>query len=287
MKIKFVTDSVADLPQDWVDQWDVGVVPCYINYGGKSYADDGVELVREDYYTMLAQGVESDYPSTAAMSPEVAREAIDRAAADADHVIMITTPAKLSAIYNNFKVASAHLPMEKMTLIDSGQLSLGMGWQVMAGVETAAETGDLDKTLAAIHTMREAQRIYATIGSLEFLRRSGRLSWARASIGTLLNIKPVVELRDGEAPVMARTRTFTRGLDKLAEIVRERAPFDRVAILHINNPEGADSLQAMIADVLPDNVITGLIGPTVGTHIGPGTVGVGMVKKGWNDAIST
>jgi len=285
MKIKFVTDSVADVPPELAAQWGIEVVPCYVNYNGESYKDDGVELVREAYYNELEHL--SDPPSTSAMSPELAREAIDRAYADADHVIMITTPARLSGIYNAFKAASDHLPEENVTLIDSGQLSLGMGWQVLAGAEVAAETGDLAQTRAAIDAMRDAQRIYATIGSLDHLRRSGRIGWATASIGTLLNIKPVVELRDGDANAIARVRTFNRALDKLAELAEGHAPFDRVAILHVNNPQGIEAVRERLADVLPENVTTGLINPAVGTHIGPGSVGVGIVSKGWKNAIST
>ncbi len=285
MKIKFVTDSVADIPPDLAQQHDIGIVPCYVNYGNESYKDDGIELVREDYYNQLEHM--SDHPTTSAMSPELAREAIDRAYADADHVIMITTPARLSGIHNAFKAGAAHLPAENVTLIDSGQLSVGMGWQVLAGVETATATGDLQKTLAAIDAMRKSQRIFATIGELEFLRRSGRIGWATASIGTLLSIKPVVELREGDAKPITRVRTFNRALDKLAEIAGQNAPFDRVAILHINNPDGAQAVRTRLADILPDNVITGLINPALGTHIGPGSVGVGIVSKGWNNAIST
>ncbi len=281
MKIKFVTDSVADIPPQVAAQLDIGIVPCYVNYGGESYKDDGIELVREDYYNQLENL--PDHPSTSAMSPDLARQAIDKAFADADHLILITTPAKLSGIYNAFKQGSAHLPQERVTLIDSGQLSIGMGWQVIGGAEVAQITGDLTKTLAAIKTMRAAQKIHATIGSLEFLRRSGRISWARANIGTLLNIKPVIELRDGEVSPIARVRTFKRSLDKLAEIAQANAPYERMAILHINNPEGAQTLREMITGILPEDVMTGLLGPALGTHIGPGSVGLATVSKGWKE----
>jgi DegV family protein with EDD domain len=281
MKIKFVTDSVADIPPTIAKQWDIGIVPCYVNYSGKSYKDDGIDLIREDYYNQLENL--PDHPTTSAMSPELARESIDKAFAEADHLILITTPAKLSGIYNAFRQGSAHLPQDRVTLIDSGQLSIGMGWQVIGGAEVADATGDLQKTLSAIEKMRNAQQIHATIGSLEFLRRSGRIGWATANIGTLLNIKPVIELKDGEVSPIARVRTFKRSLDKLAEIAQANAPYERVAIVHINNPEGAEMLRTMITDILPDEIMTGLIGPALGTHIGPGSVGLATVSKGWKE----
>jgi DegV family protein with EDD domain len=286
MKIKFVTDSVADIPADRVERWGIEVVPCYVNYGGESYKDDGVELVRESYYDQLS--TMDDYPSTAAMSPDLARQYIDRAAQDADHVVMITTPAKLSGIHNAFRLGAAHLPPEHYTLIDSGQLSIGIGWQVLGAAEVAAETGDLDKTLKAVDAIRDHMNIYATVGSLEFLRRSGRIGWAMAGIGTLLNIKPVVYVQDGEIDPITRVRTFKRAMDKLVELARQHAPYERLAILHINNPDGAAVLRSALADLAPENTLTGLIGPALGTHIGPGSVGIGTISKGWKEhAIST
>lgn len=285
MKIKFVTDSVADIPPNLVEQWDITVVPCFVNYGGNSYADDGVELVREEYYKIL--GSLSDVPTTSAMSPDFAREYIDKAYENADHLVMITTPPHLSGIHNAFRLGSAHLPQDHVTLIDSRQLSIGMGWQVLAGAEIAAETGDIQKTLAAIESVQNMQNVYAGISDLTFLRRSGRVGWATASIGTLLNIKPIVHVDYGEVKSFAKVRNFKRILEKLGETARESAPYDKMAILHINNEEGLAALKDHLADVLPEDTITGLIGPALGTHIGPGSIGFAGVKKGWKDAIST
>ncbi|PJF23068.1 MAG: hypothetical protein CUN56_02825 [Phototrophicales bacterium] len=285
MKIKFVTDSVADIPPHLVEKWDITVIPCFVNYGGNSYADDGVELIREEYYQIL--GTLEDVPTTSAMSPDFAREFIDRAYQDADHLVMITTPAHLSGIHNAFRLGSAHLPQDHVTLIDSGQLSIGIGWQVLAGAEVAAETGDLQKTLAAIEYIQRTQQVYAGINDLAYLRRSGRVGWAAASIGTLLNIKPVVHVERGNVESIARVRSFKRALDKLAELAQENAPYDKMAILHINNEDGLAALKERLADILPDETIVGLIGPALGTHIGPGSVGFAGITKGWKDAIST
>ncbi len=283
-KIKFVTDSVADIPADLVEQWGITVVPCFVNYGGKSYADDGVELVREEYYASL--GSMPDFPKTSAMPPDVARGPIEAAFQDADHIIIVTTPAKLSAIHNTMRLAASDLPQDRVTLIDSGTVSIAMGWQVLIGAEVAAETGDLAKTLAAIESVQKNLFLYATVSTMEFLRRSGRIGWATASIGELLQIKPVLQVIDGEVLPIARVRTFSRALDKVIGLVREHAPFDRLALLHINNPEGVEIVRERISDIMPPDTRLGLVNPAVGTHIGPGTVGLGGIRKGWKDAIS-
>lgn len=282
-RIKFVTDSVADLPPELAQKWDITVVPCFVNYGGGSYADDGVELVREDYYRQLGQM--SEFPTTSAMPPDFARERIDPVMERADHVIIVTTPAKLSGIHNAMRLAVADYPPERVTVIDGGMISIGLGFQSVLGAEVAAETGDLQTTLRAVHAARDNIKVYAAIATMEFLRRSGRVGWAAASIGALLQIKPLVEVRDGEVLPAARARTFNRALDKVAELVREQGELERVGLLHINNLDGMQDLKQRLADVMPANTITGMICPAIGSHIGPGAVGIVTVKKGWKDAI--
>ncbi len=285
MKIKFLTDSVCDIPDDLLRQYHITIAPIFVNFGGQSFADDGIELKRDDFYRRLR--TLEDYPHTSAMSPELARTYIDRAYADADHLFIITTPKGLSGIYNAMRLGSEHLPQERVTLIDSGQLSIGMGWQVLIGAQVAQETGDVALTHRAIMSAQANQHVYCTVGSLDFLRRSGRVSWAAANIGNFLNIKPVVQCREGEVHPIARVRTFNRALDKLAELARANAPYDKFAILHILNEEGFHALQDRLADILPPDTIVGTVGPALGTHVGPGAVGFAAVSKGWKDAIST
>ncbi|GAB4528302.1 MAG: DegV family protein [Anaerolineae bacterium] len=286
-KIKLVTDSVSDIPPDLQARWDITVVPCFVNYGGESYADDGIELVREDFYTKIGQM--SETPTTSAMSPDFAKEYIDRAFEGADHLIILTTPAKLSGIHNAMRLAASTLPPERVTVIDSGQVSLGMAWQVLAAAEIAAETGNVQKTLKAIQAVRQHQALYAMIDTLEFLRRSGRVGWAAAGVGNLLQIKPVIHIENGEIVPVARVRTLSRALDKLEELALAQAPVDKLAIAHINNPEGLEMLRERLAGIAPEGTetIISTIAPAVGVHTGPGTVGFATVSKGWKDAIAT
>jgi DegV family protein with EDD domain len=280
-KIKFVTDSVADIPADMVEKWNITVVPAFVNYGDSSYADDGVALVREDYYAKL--GSMRETPTTSAMPSELAREMATKAFEDADHLIILTTPAKLSGIYNSMRLGIADLPQSQITLMDSGQISLGMGWQVLLGAEVAAETGDVAKTLDTIKRVRDNQRLYAGLATLEFLRRSGRVGWAAANIGALLRITPVLKVVEGDVIPLERVRTFKRVIDKMEELIRAEAPIDRIAMLHINNEDSLNELRDRLSDVLPPDAITGTICPTIGTHTGPGTIGAALVKKGWRD----
>jgi DegV family protein with EDD domain len=276
-RIKFVTDSTCDLSPEVVEKYDIQVAPCYINYGGESYADDGVELDRDEYYSKL--GSMPDHPTTAAMPPDVAKEHIQRAWQDADHVVIVTAPKELSAIYNAMRIGAQDFPQDSITLIDSEQLSLGLGWQVQAGAEAAAETGDLDAVLAEIERVRRDVWVYAVLGSLESLRRSGRINWAAAGVGSLLQVKPVIRVKYGRIDSAARIRTFSRAVEKLVEFSHEQAPLERAAILHVANPEAVEPLREQLAGILPDDVLIGTITPTLGTHLGPGTIGVGLLHK--------
>ncbi|MBK9122374.1 MAG: DegV family protein [Chloroflexi bacterium] len=279
LKIKFVTDSVADLPQEIVDKHDIGVVPTFVNYGGQSFADDGKELDREAFYRELP--AMASHPTTAAPPPALAEEALQRAAESADHVIAIVTPAKLSTTYNSFRIGGSGLPSNKYTLIDSGQLSLGMGWQVIIGAEVAAQTGNVEATLDAIQRVRQNQALYVALVTMEFLRRGGRVGWAAAGIGALLQIKPILQVHEGEVLAAARVRTFGKAVDHMIDILREQAPIDRLAIIHSNNLDGALEVKERIADILPEETQILRVGPTLGVHIGPGSLGFASVSTSW------
>jgi DegV family protein with EDD domain len=203
----------------------------------------------------------------------------------ADHVVIVTTPAGLSGIYNSMRIAMRDFPEDRITLIDSEQVSMGIAWQVLLGAEVAGETGDVDKTLAAIEQVRKHLQVYAVLTTLEFLRRSGRVSTVAASIGSLLGIKLVIQVKDGQILPVARVRTFGRALAKIVELITPHAPFDRLAIMHAINPEGGNALLERLGDTVPPDIRMESICPAIGVHGGPGIVGVATVSKGWKDAI--
>jgi DegV family protein with EDD domain len=131
--------------------------------------------------------------------------------------------------------------------------------------------------------VRKNQRLFAALSTLEYLQRSGRVGWAAANIGALLQIKPILEVEDGEAKAAQRVRTFSRAMQQLAIYAREDAPLDRLALLHTNNLEGVEELREQIKDILPENTLTINITPVVGAHIGPGGLGIVTVRKSWKE----
>lgn len=278
-KIRFVTDSTCDLPPELIEKHQIGVVPAFVNYDGNSYADDGMELIREDYYNKLSSL--RPFPTTSAPPPGLAEKVIKEHFQDADHLVIVTAAAKLSGIYNAMRLGSADLPPDRVTLIDSLSTTMGLGWQVLFGAEVAEQTGDVEQVKDTITRVRQAQRVYAALGTLEFLHRSGRVGWAAAGIGALLQIKPVIEVKDGEVPSIARVRTFSRAVDELVRLAHETAPMDRLAILYVSDLDSAHALHERLRDIAPPDTFFVRVCPAIGTHIGLSGLGIAPVQQSW------
>ncbi len=278
-KIRFVTDSTCDIPDDLVEKWQIGVVPIFVNIGDESYADDGESLDRVDYYERLPSL--HPFPTTAAPSPGMAKARIDEAAAEADHVIVITAPAKLSALHDSFRLGCAHLPPERVTLVDGGTVTMALGYQILIGAEVAAETGDLAQVLAMMEQARAQCKLVAVLNTLDNLRRSGRINLAAAGIGTLLQIKPMITVTDGEVEILARVRTNKRAHTDLVQRLRALAPMERLSLLHVNNPEGIDWLREEVSDILPEELQVINVNPALGTHVGTKAIGFVALPKNW------
>jgi DegV family protein with EDD domain len=280
-KIRIICDSTCDIPSDLLAKHHIQVVPCFVNYEGNSFADDGVQLKRDEYYRQLPNI--RPVPKTSAFPPGLVEPVLEETLKEADHIIILSVPAKLSGVYNAFRLGMGNFPSDKITLIDSGQLTMGLGWQVIIAAEVAEATGDVAAVKSAVQRVRENQRVFAALDTLEYLRHSGRVGWAGASLGSLLQIKPILDVREGEVKSHSRVRTFKRAMDELVTLAREQAPLDRLAILHADNLQGAKELQAALKDVAPADTLTVFITPTIGTHIGPGGLGFASVSKSWRN----
>lgn len=280
-KIRVITDSVADIPQNLLDKWNIDIVPCYVNYGGESYSDDGKDLDRADFFNYLQNNKE--VPTTAAPSPGLAEEIVTNALEGYDHLISINVAESLSATYNNVLLACNTVDEKRTTVIDSESVSMGIGWLAIIAAEVAAETGDVDAVVRAVNNVKKNHKLYAGIYNMEYLRRSGRVTAVAASIGSLLQIKPIVQvIEKGEVVAAHRVRTFKKVRSKLRELLEEeRGLLDRIAIIHTADEESAKQFIADNKDLLPDDTIIAEVGPTLGTHIGPNALGFVSVNKAW------
>jgi len=275
MSIRIVTDSTCDLPKDTVAEHRITVVPLYINVGGQGYLD-GVELTREEFYERLP-----DYdppPTTATPGPEQFRRAYEALAAEgASEILSIHISETLSATVNSARLGAQATESVPVTVIDSGSLSLGMGFLTMA----AAKLVDLGRSLREIVPLLEDQisrtHVFAALDTLEFLRRGGRMNRALATVGSWLQMKPLLRMHAGEA-IAERVRTTETATKRLVELLGELVPLEQVALVHTHALERAADLLDRVRHLLPDGKIMSVdITPVFGTHLGPGAVGFSCV----------
>jgi len=274
MKMGFVTDSTADVPAEVARQYGIEVVPALVNIAGKSYAD-GVELSREDFYTRLP-GLKP-LPTTSAPSVGSFRVCYETLLkSGVDQILSIHLPNALSGTYNAARLAAQDFS-QQVKVLDSGQLSLGVGFQVILAAEAAARGAILDEVLALVESIRQRVRVAALLESIEYVRRSGRVSWATAMIGGILRLQPLVELRYGLVHRLGQARTRLQGVERLVETLHSWGPLERLAVLHTNAEAAARQLLEEVKSLAAVPPLLVNVTTAVGTHVGPNGLGFAAV----------
>ena len=279
MTIRIVTDSACDVPADIAAELNITIIPVYINIGDESYLD-GVELTRREFFDNLPDY--KTFPTTAAPSigtfTAVYQELADHGV---DEIISIHIPEGLSATFHSARLGAAEVTGATVTLFDSMQLTMGAGLQVIMAAEAAAAGKSLSEIMALLEEIRPKAHIFAILDTLEFMRRSGRVGWAQFAAGTLLRIKPIVSVFNGEVGQAARVRTSNRAIREMLKMTTDLSPLARIAILHTHNLEGAESLKAQLQPLFPpdQSVPVMEITPAIGAHTGPNAVGVAFIRK--------
>lgn len=277
MSIRIVTDSTCDLPARIVSKLGIGVLPLHIHMGDREYLD-GVDLTRDEFYAKLP--VIKDYPTTAVPSYQKFHALYDALADEgASEVLSIHIASTLSAITDIAKTAASETTSVPVTVLDSRQLSLGMGFLV----ETAAEQANAGKSVKEILVSLEEQimrtHVWAALDTLKFLRRSGRMNSIISATGELLQIKPILKMYNGIAGA-EKVRTRTKAINRLVDRLKAYSPFEKIAFLHSGVLEYAQALRDEVQDFLPDKEIwIEVINPVLGAHLGPGVVGFACISN--------
>ena len=279
MKLGIVTDSTSDLPQQIIDEHEIEVVPAVLVLDGQSYAD-GNGISREEYYTRLPDMKQP--PTTASPSTGDFAERFQKLFdAGCDHILSIHAAVELTAIVSVARLA-AHDFRERITVLDSGSLSLGLGFQVLAAVQAKLDNLSLEGILEAIRSTRQRTKVIAALDTMEYLRRSGRVPGAVAALGGLLRIKPVVELLNGEVKPISAVRTTRQAGERIYNALRELGPLERLAILHTNAEQRArqllDELMQTVSQAIPRDILMVNVTTVIGTHVGPNGLGFAAVK---------
>jgi DegV family protein with EDD domain len=277
-RIRVVTDSACDLSADMAAAQGLTIVPLSIRFGSEEFVD-GSTLSTDEFWARCKAS--SVLPETSAPSPGAFQEAFVAAADDGyDGVVCINLSSEVSATYQA-AVAAAKTVSDRIPVrtVDSRSLTMGLGLMVLEAAELASGGSSLDDLVERVTSLIPRTLVYGVVDTLEHLEKGGRIGGARALLGSLLSIKPVVTLIDGRVEEESKQRTRVRSLRYLADKAREAPPISRLAVCDGAAPD-IDQMLGLLDGVPTDHplVVTDL-GPVVGTHTGPGTIGVCVLTR--------
>ena len=273
MAIKIITDSTCDIAPETVEQFGISVVPAYVLFGEESFRQ-GIDINPTQFYARLQSSAQ--LPSTSQPTPRDFTEAMEPLVAAGHQVVCITVPKELSGTYNSAVQAASQLEDGAVTVIASGTASIGHMLQIVAAAEdAAAPDATLESVVAAAETRAARGYGFVMVDTLEYLKRGGRIGKAQAFMGSLLKVKPILKVADGEVLPEDRPRNLRRALQRLEELVREQGPASKLAVAYTTDAAPAEEMRNRLSDLAgPENTYTRQIGSAIGTHIGPGAVAV-------------
>ncbi|MFN2292088.1 MAG: DegV family protein [Anaerolineae bacterium] len=277
MSIRIVTDSNCDLPQSLVDRYQIVVIPFYINIGTESYLD-GVQMSHAEFYEGLPDF--EHHPMTSVPGPGTFFKVFDSLAAEgATEILAIHMGGSLSAMVNSARLAAEEWDKAPVTVFDSGNLTIGTGLQVLAAAEAVAEGRTMDEILAMLEDLSARTYCFAALQTVEFLRRSGRLTRFQSGLASVLQIKPLLKMNDNNYH-MERVRTNNGATNRVLELVEELGPLEQLIVVHTHDRARADALHERARDLFPQDALVSSaeVTPVIGVHIGPGAAGFVAVQ---------
>ena len=269
MTVKIVTDSVADLPSQVVEELGITVVPLNVRFGEEVYRD-GIDLTAEQFYDKLKQS--EILPVTSVPSPAAFAEAYDKLAEETDEILVITISSRLSGTYD-VALESMGLMKRKcrVEVIDSHWVVMAEGFMVMAAARAAQAGANFDEVLDITHRNTKRVDFRAAFDTLEYLKRGGRIGAAQAFLGSVLKINPIITLRDGVVEPAGRTRSRAMAIDHLYEFAVSYSHIEEMAVEDAACPDDAELLVERLDSKFPrERIYRSKTTPVIGTHTGPG-----------------
>lgn len=271
LRVAVVTDSTADLLPELATERAITVVPLTVTLDGRSYLD-GVEITADRFYTEL--GASGGMATTSQPTPARFAEVYERLLADHGEVISLHISSKLSGTYAAAHQAADMVAPDRVHVIDTGVVSMPLALLVLAVTAMAREGVGAAEILERLHPVRVGLRTYFMVGTLEYLRRGGRIGPASALLGSVLQVKPVLEIKNGEVTPLERVRTQERALSRVIELAQQTGTRLCALVGHAAAPTAAERILEALEPV-SESLLVAPLGPVVGAHAGPGTVGVG------------
>jgi len=273
--LKIVMDSAGEIPREWQEEYDINIIPINIHFKDKMYLQ-GVDLSNDEFYQLAdSSGV---IPKTSQPSPQQFVSFYNKIAQVGDTILSLHVTSKLSGTFNS-AVMAAHEMKNKLNIIpfDSGSGSAAIGFMCKEARQLERAGATLQAILDRLDVIRQNVNIVLTLDTLEYARRSGRVKALQATIASLINIKPIVTLKDGALDVGEKVRTRQRAINRVLEIIHERVG-DRmvnVAVVHAQSLEAGKELLKKVRETLHVNeLILSELSIGVAANLGPGTIGI-------------
>ncbi len=277
MAVRVVTDSVSDLPPALAADLDISIVPAKVLFGTEQFSD-GVDITTDEFFERLTGS--PTLPTTSQPSVGDFVQAFDNAGLDADGIVCVTVSSQVSGTYNSAVQAkeqtAATCPIE---IVDSMQASMGQGLVALAAGRVAMSGADMSGVVDAANDALTRSRLLGLLDTLEYLQKGGRIGRARAMVGTLLKVKPIITVQDGVVHEFGKERTRARGLAAMQEFARQQAPLEEASVMYTTSDSGLSGLIQALDDALPEgkSTIMARMGPVLGTYVGPNAVGLALL----------
>jgi DegV family protein with EDD domain len=274
-KIVVITDSSAYIPAIALAGLDVRVIPLWLLWDGESLRD-GVDIQPSKFYSRLMAS--KSLPTSSQPTVDEFIDFYKDVAQEADVIVSVLVSSRISGTIANAQFALEQLPDLDIRIIDSRNCSMGLGHVVLAAARAAAAGKSVEQVVAAAEKMRDKINFVFVVDTLEYLYKGGRIGGAKRIFGTALRVKPILEFRDGQIEPLEQVRTKNKAYARLIEIAVERLggnPMAEATVADINNPVDGDAVAQMVIDrFTPKRIYRAEVSPVVGTHTGPGTIGL-------------
>ena len=276
MSVKVVTDSANDIPSDIVEELGITVVPAYVRFGNTDYKD-GVELTTDQFFDRLLNG--PDFPATSQPSVGDFSEVYAEVADGADGIVSVHISGKLSGTVNSAQqgasVVNVACPIE---IVDTLQASMGSGLAAIAAAKAARDGASLQDVVAVANDAARRCQCICFLDTLEYLIKGGRIGKAQGMIGSLLKIKPMIILRDGEVDNFAKERTRRKAVSRLQRAAGEFGSVESLAVMYSTTSDEAERLAETLSSAVSGDTTIARFGPALGTHVGPNALGISLLS---------
>lgn len=277
MTVKIITDTLSDITDDLAKELDLTVVPLYVRFGEEIFRDR-VEITTEEFYRRLVY--ESTLPSTTQPTPHDFAEVYGKLAEETDEILVITISSKLSGTYQSAIQAQKMVQGKcRINVVDSLSVAMGQGLIVISTVDAVKKGANLDEATKFAQRAASRSHLIAYFDTLKYLAKGGRIGKAQGLLGSMLSVKPILTVKDGEMSPLTRVRSLNAGFDYLYNVVANAGKLESLAVEHATTPGDADKLVERFSSIFPkDNIYRAIISPVVGTHAGPNALAISYLE---------